>query len=48
MANLSVNVAGVTLKNPVITASGCCGFGRDFLDFYPLSALGGISLKGPT
>jgi len=48
MANLAVNIAGVTLKNPVITASGCCGFGREFLDFYPLSALGGISLKGTT
>ena len=48
MANLAVNIAGVELKNPVITASGCCGFGREFLDFYPLSALGGISLKGTT
>ncbi|MBQ8669669.1 MAG: dihydroorotate dehydrogenase, partial [Oscillospiraceae bacterium] len=48
MANLAVNIAGVELKNPVITASGCCGFGREFLDFYPLSALGGISLKGIT
>ena len=34
MANLAVNIAGVELKNPVITASGCCGFGREFLDFY--------------
>lgn len=48
MANMAVNIAGVELKNPVITASGCCGFGREFLDFYPLSALGGISLKGIT
>ena len=48
MANLAVNIAGVELKNPVITASGCCGFGREFLDFYPHSALGGISLKGTT
>lgn len=48
MAKLAVNIAGVELKNPVITASGCCGFGREFLDFYPLSALGGISLKGTT
>ena len=48
MADLRVNFCGVELKNPVITASGCCGFGREFLDFYPLSALGGISLKGTT
>ena len=48
MANLSVKLAGVELKNPVITASGCCGFGREYLDFYPLAALGGIALKGTT
>ena len=48
MANLSVNIAGVTLKNPVITASGCFGFGREYEDFYDISRLGGISLKGMT
>ncbi len=48
MANMRVTVAGVELKNPVITASGCCGFGKELLDFYPLSTLGGISLKGTT
>ncbi len=48
MANLAVTVAGVTLKNPVITASGCCGFGREYEQFFPLSALGGIALKGMT
>lgn len=48
MANLAVTVAGVTFKNPVITASGCYGFGRDYEDLYPISALGGISLKGMT
>lgn len=46
--NLSVNVAGVSFKNPVITASGCYGFGRDYECLYPLSALGGVSLKGMT
>ena len=48
MANLSVNIAGVTLKNPVITASGCFGFGREYEGFYDISRLGGISLKGMT
>lgn len=48
MANLSVNIAGVDFKNPVITASGCYGFGMDYTDFYDVSRLGGISLKGTT
>ena len=48
MANLSVNIAGVEFKNPVITASGCFGFGKEYEKLYPLSRLGGISLKGMT
>ena len=48
MADLSVNIAGVRFKNPVITASGCFGFGREYEDLYPLSKLGGVSLKGMT
>ena len=48
MADLSVTIAGVSFKNPVITASGCYGFGLDYEDFYPLEALGGVSLKGMT
>ncbi|MDR0884062.1 MAG: dihydroorotate dehydrogenase [Oscillospiraceae bacterium] len=39
---------GVTLKNPVVAASGAYGFGRDYTDFYALEALGGISCKGTT
>ncbi|MDR3217351.1 MAG: dihydroorotate dehydrogenase [Clostridiaceae bacterium] len=46
--NESVTVAGVLFKNPVITASGTFNFGREFEEFYPLSALGGISTKGLT
>ena len=46
--NLSVNLAGVTLKNPVITASGCCGYGREYDKLYPMEKLGGISAKGTT
>lgn len=48
MTNLKVNIAGVELKNPVITASGCFGFGREYECLYPLSRLGGIGLKGMT
>jgi len=48
MANLSVKIAGVEFKNPVIPASGSFGYGREFERFYPLSNLGGISVKGTT
>lgn len=48
MADLSVTIAGVTFKNPVIPASGTFGFGREYETFYPLSILGGISVKGTT
>lgn len=48
MAKLSVEVAGVAFKNPVILASGCCGFGREYDAFYPMERLGGLSLKGTT
>ncbi len=48
MANLSVNVAGVDFKNPVIPASGVFGYGREYEELFPLSALGGIATKGTT
>lgn len=48
MTNLSVNIAGVDFKNPVLTASGCFGFGREYEKMYPLEKLGGICLKGMT
>lgn len=48
MTDLSVKIAGVTLQNPVITASGTFGFGHEYSEFYPLSKLGGISCKGIT
>ena len=48
MANLNVNIAGVEFKNPLITASGTFGFGKEYSEFYPLSTLGGISCKGIT
>ena len=48
MNKLSVNFAGVEFKNPVIPASGTFGYGREYERFYPLSKLGGISVKGTT
>ncbi len=48
MADLRVEVAGVSFQNPVIPASGAFGFGHEYEKFYPLSKLGGISVKGMT
>lgn len=48
MLDLSVNLAGVTLKNPVVVASGTFGFGREYSQFYDLGELGGICAKGLT
>ncbi len=48
MANMKTTLCGVTLNNPLITASGAYGFGREYEKFYPLSTLGGISCKGTT
>ena len=46
--DLSVQVCGVTLKNPVIPASGTFGFGREFDELYDISVLGGVATKGLT
>ena len=46
--DMSVNFAGIHLKNPVVVASGTFGFGREFDQFYDISALGGICCKGLT
>ena len=48
MANLSVNLCGVTLKNPVVAASGTVGFGREYNELYDIGRLGGVSTKGLT
>lgn len=48
MADMSVNICGVPLNNPVIAASGTFGFGREYQNFYDVSLLGGISVKGLT
>jgi dihydroorotate dehydrogenase (NAD+) catalytic subunit len=46
--DLSATLSGVTLKNPVVPASGTFGFGREFAAIYDLDVLGSISLKGTT
>ena len=48
MADMSVRLAGLELVNPIVTASGTFGFGREYGEFYPLSQLGAVSAKGLT
>lgn len=48
MANLTVEIGRLQLKNPVMTASGTFGYGIEFADFIDLSRLGGIIVKGTT
>ena len=48
MANLNINLAGLELKNPVLTASGTFGYGTEFSDFIDLERLGGFIVKGTT
>jgi len=46
--DLSVDICGIRLKNPVIAASGTFGFGREHADYADLNKIGGISVKGLT
>lgn len=48
MADLKVNIGALSLKNPVMTASGTFGYGEEFADFIDLSRLGGVIVKGTT
>lgn len=48
MADLSVKIHELNLDNPVMLASGTCGFASEIADFYDVSKLGGIFLKGTT
>lgn len=48
MGDLRVNIKDLSLKNPVMTASGTFGYGEEFADFIDLSRLGGIVVKGTT
>ena len=46
--NLKVKIADVEFKNPIITASGTFGFGKEYSEFYDIAALGGVCTKGVT
>lgn len=48
MAKLETRIGGLTLKNPVLTASGTFGYGTEFSEFIDLSRLGGYIIKGTT
>lgn len=48
MANLTTHIGGLTMVNPVMTASGTFGYGVEFQDFVDLSQVGGIIVKGTT
>jgi len=45
---LHVQLPGLNLKNPIMPASGCFGFGKEFAKLYDLSVLGGIMIKATT
>jgi dihydroorotate dehydrogenase (NAD+) catalytic subunit len=46
MADLSVRIGSLTLKNPVIAASGCFGYGVEYAQAFDISTLGGVAVKG--
>lgn len=48
MVNTSVTLSGVTLKNPIIPASGTFGYGYEFSELYDINCLGSLSFKGTT
>lgn len=48
MVDLSVNLAGMQMDNPVVPASGTFGFGKEFKDIYDINILGSFSFKGTT
>ena len=48
MTNLAVRLPGLDLKNPIMPASGCFGFGKEYAQLYDLSQLGAIMIKATT
>ncbi len=46
--DLSINIAGIAMKNPIMVASGTFGFGREYNDFYDINKLGALVTKGLT
>ena len=45
---LAVEIAGISMKNPIMPASGCFGFGQEYARFYDLNRLGAIAVKATT
>ena len=48
MVNLKIDIGGLSFKNPVLTASGTCGYGSELNNYFNISQLGGIIVKGTT
>ncbi|MDV2685365.1 dihydroorotate dehydrogenase [Alkalihalophilus lindianensis] len=48
MSRLSIELPGLSLKNPIMPASGCFGFGKEYAEFYDLDRLGAIMIKATT
>jgi len=48
MVDLNIDLNGLKLKNPVMTASGTFGYGEEFMDFFDIARLGGVLVKGTT
>ncbi|KIL47655.1 dihydroorotate dehydrogenase [Jeotgalibacillus campisalis] len=48
MSRFGIELPGLTLKNPIMPASGCFGFGKEYSQFYDLSLLGAIMVKATT
>lgn len=48
MSSLGINFLGVDFKNPLVTSSGCFGFGMEYKDYFDPNILGGIGIKGLT
>lgn len=48
MSNLHIELPGLSLKNPIMPASGCFGFGKEFSQLYDLNKLGAIMIKATT
>ena len=48
MNRLQTKFLGVDFKNPIVTSSGCFGFGLEYRDYFDPNILGGIGIKGLT
>src|SRR5699024_9681060 len=48
MIDLAIDLPGLSLKKPIMPASGCFGYGREYSQFYDLSKLGAIMMKAAT